>query len=396
MDLRDSPGEAAFRAEARQWLGAHAALRGHDAYSEDATAEEVFAAGTRWHRLLHREGWAAITWPPEYGGRGLGPIEQIIWNQELARAGIGHTSYVVGVGMAGPAIIAHGTAEQKARHLEPILRAEEFWCQLFSEPGAGSDLASLATRAAHDPAADGWVVDGQKVWSSAAQFADWAILLARTDPTVPKHRGITYFLLDMTSPGVTVKPLVQLNGEAHFNEVFLDGVHVPTANVLGEVDDGWRVAMTTLMYERMALGGGGFFSVADLLDLARAHPERLDATARQDLARVVSQDRCLELMNMRVLTALGRGRLPGPEANVMKLLMARTMTAAADLGLRLCGADAMLAGHPWARLFLQAPALHLGGGTDEVQRNVAGERALGLPKQPGDDRTVPFDGLGRS
>ena len=260
MDFSDSPREAAFRAEARAFLEAHRPARWRHPFEDGVDERELLASQKAWQRTLYEHGWAAVLWPREYGGRGAGPIEAIIWNQELARAGLGESIFVVGTAMAGPTIIAHGTPEQKQRYLPPLLRGDEIWCQLFSEPGAGSDLASLATRAVRD--GDHWIVSGQKTWCSGGHYADFGILLARTDPTVPKHKGITYFLLDMRSPGIEVRPLRQMSGGAHFNEVFLNEVRVPDANRLGPENGGWAVAMTTLLNERMALGGtGGFFSM---------------------------------------------------------------------------------------------------------------------------------------
>ncbi len=271
MDLSDSPEEAAFRATARAFLDRHAHQAPPDLDpSEETPWETRLATLKAWQRLLFDEGWVAITWPTEYGGRGLGPVEQIIWNQECLRAKVPAPVGIVGIGMAGPAIIGHGSHDQQARHLAKILSGDELWCQLFSEPGAGSDLATLATRAERD--GDTWVVNGQKVWSSGAHFAQWGILVARTDPTVPKHQGLTFFLVDMASPGVTVRPLRQMNGDTHFNEVFLDGVRIPDANRLGEVGEGWKVVTTTLLHERMTLGGSlGVFHMEDLLALARSH-----------------------------------------------------------------------------------------------------------------------------
>jgi alkylation response protein AidB-like acyl-CoA dehydrogenase len=382
VDFRDSPEETAFRREARAFLEAHAPADLPDAYDESADEARLVADSCAWQRTLHEHGWAAILWPREYGGRGRGPIQQIVWNQELARAGLGESIFVVGIGMAGPTLIAHGSPDQKARFLPPMLRGDEIWCQLFSEPGAGSDLASLATRAVRD--GQDWVVSGQKTWCSGAHYADWGILLARTDPSVPKHAGITYFLLDMRSPGVEVRPLRQMTGGAHFGEVFLDGVRVPDANRVDEPGRGWQVARTTLLNERMALGGSDrMFSFAALLEHARAHRERLDPLLRDELAHLYTWVKALDLLNARVLTQLGRGRVPEAEASVMKLALARILTRGADLGLRLQGPDALRRRGAWQDQFLSAPALHIAGGTDEIQKSVAAERVLGLPREPG-------------
>ena len=255
MDFRDSPQQAAFRADARAFLEEHGPRGLPDYFDEDVELDhDAFLKLWRpWQRRLFDEGWASVTWPKEYGGRGLGPIEQIVWNQELARAGIGESLFVVGTGLAGPTLIAHGSEAQKRRYLEPMLRGDEIWCQLFSEPGAGSDLGALATRAVRD--GGDWIVTGQKTWCSGGHYGDYGILLARTDPSVPKHQGITYFLLDMHSVGVEVRPLRQMTGGSHFNDVFLNEVRVPDSARLGPEGAGWGAAMTTLMNERIHIGG---------------------------------------------------------------------------------------------------------------------------------------------
>ena len=403
MDFRDSPREATFRAEARAFLAAHAPKRWRHPFDDGVDERELVDAQKRWQRTLFEHGWAAILWPCEFGGRGLGPIEQIVWNQELARAGLGETLFVVGIAMAGPTIIAHGTPEQKARFLPPLLRGEEIWCQLFSEPGAGSDLAAVATRAVRDGAANAapgsfdWVVSGQKTWCSGAHYSDYGILLARTDPTLPKHKGISYFLIDMHAPGIETRPLRQMSGGAHFNEVFLNDVRIPDSCRLGPENAGWSAAMTTLLNERMALGGtGGFFSFPELAEHARAHPERLDAVTRDRLAQLYCWDKALELLNARVVTKLGRGMIPDAESSVMKLALGRILTAGADLGLRLAGPDALRRHGPWQHQFLTAPSLHIAGGTDEIQKNLVAERVLGLPREGRGDRDLPFESLRRS
>ena len=301
--------------------------------------------------------------------------------------------FMPGLCMAGPTIIAHGSEEQKQRHLGPLLRGEEVWCQLFSEPGAGSDLAGVACRAVRE--GDAWVLDGQKTWSSGAADADFGILLCRTDPTVPKHAGITYFLLPMKTPGVEVRPILQMNGADHFADVFLNGVRIPDSCRLGPVDGGWACAMTTLMNERMGMGGMETFRFDDLAALARERGERVGPVLRDDLVKVWGWGKTLELLNARIVTKLGRGVMPDAESSVMKLAIARLMSEAADLGLRLQGPEALLRQGSWQNQFLFAPAMHVAGGTDEIQKNVAAERTLGLPKEPRADRDVAFEDLPR-
>jgi len=396
MDFQDSEREAAFRAEARGFLEKHAPAEPaplyHKVYIED---EELVAPHRTWQRTLSEHGWGALMWPQEYGGRGLGPIEQIIWNQELSRIGMGPSLFMVGIGMAGPTIISHGTDEQKERFLPPTLRVETAWCQLFSEPGAGSDLASLATRAVRD--GDEWVVTGQKTWSSGATWANWGVLITRTDPKAPKHKGITYFLVDMESPGIEVRPLRQMTGDAHFNETFLNEVRIPDANRLGPVDGGWGVTMTTLTNERMAMAGAeGLFSWEELLEHVGAHRDRVDPVTRDELARLYTWVKTLELLNARVITKLGRGQIPTEESSVMKLALVRIASKGTELGVRLLGPEGLIRPGTWQHQWLFAPAWHIAGGTDEVQKNVAAERVLGLPADAKTDREIPFEDLPRS
>ena len=394
MDFRDSPSEAAFRAEATAFLEAHAPRQFRSYTTEGADMEEVFREHVAWQKTLAAHGWGALTWPKAYGGRGLGPIEQIIWNEELTKRGAAHSMLAVGIGMAGPTLIAHGTDAQKERFLAKLLHADEVWCQLFSEPGAGSDLASLATRAVRD--GDAWLVNGQKTWCSGAQHADFGILIARTDAKLPKHAGITYFLLDMKTPGIEVRPLVEMTGEARFNEVFLSDVRVPDSARLGAIGQGWAITQTTLLHERMAMAG-----LSSLLDFealracVKEHGDG-DPLLRDELARVYAELKCLQLLNARVVTKLGRGQMPSAETSVMKLALARVMTRAADVALKALGPGALLRRGFWQNEFLFAPAWHIAGGTDQVQKNVCAERVLGMPRDPHDTKDVPFDQLPRS
>ena len=403
MDFDDSPDEAAFRAEARAWLSAHAALKSPDSsetrrlYLADphpeADREHVRRCKT-WQRTLHEGGWAGITWPKEYGGRGGTAIQQAIFNQEQAKFDVSNGALAVGIGMVGPTLIAHGTEQQKRRHLDALLRGDVVWCQLFSEPGAGSDLAGLSTRAVRD--GDEWVVNGQKVWTSGAHHSDFGILLARTDPEQPKHRGITYFLVDMRTPGIEVRPLRQINGVAHFNEVFLTDVRIPADHVVGDVHGGWRVTQTTLMNERTLIGGGGGVAFSDVANLARAMGRAGDPVARQGLAAAFIRTQLIRYLGLRVQTAISQGRPPGPESSVLKLAYSQHLAATGDLVLALEGtAGCLLAGDApeegyWQQQFLGQWSSRIGGGTDQIQRNVIGERVLGLPGEPRLDKDVPF------
>jgi len=399
MDFSDSACEAAFRAEAVAFLDAHAPAGGIGSYTSGDDQMEVFHRHVAWQRTCAEHGWGAITWPVTAGGRGLGPIEQIIWNEECMRRGVGHSMLAVGIGMVGPTLIAHGTPAQQQRYLGPLLRAEETWCQLFSEPGAGSDLAALGTRAVRDGDhdGDGWVIDGQKTWSSSADHNDFGILVARTDPTVPKHRGLTCFVVDMKAPGIEVRPLVEMTGESHFNETFLNDVRVPDANRIGEVGQGWAVAQTTLMNERMHMGGmASMLDFEKLLALVReCHPDGAPAVVRDGVARVYTQLCSLELLNARMVTKLGRSEMPMAESSVMKLALAKMLSEAADVALQAMGPRALAREGFWQNEFLFAPAWHIAGGTDEIQKNVCAERVLGMPRDPYDTRDIPFEDLPR-
>jgi len=402
VEFDESPAEAAFRAEVRDWLDVHVGVDRDQQVGRLAGVDEVDVEGSRaFQGLLAEHGWAAIAWPEEYGGRGGTPTEAAIFFEEALSQRSLMGMFVVGVAMAGPTIITHGTDEQKQRFLPPMMRGEEVWCQLFSEPGAGSDLAGLSTRAERD--GDEWVVNGQKVWTSGAEHSDYGILLARTDPDATKHRGISYFLIDMHQPGVEVRPLRQITGASHFSEVFLTDARVPHANLLGELHGGWAVTMTTLANERAFMGGGSSGpGVDDLFALARELGASGDPLVRQGLARAYSRAQIMRYLGMRVRTATSRGLPPGPEASVMKLFAAWNLKGNAELAMQIEGASGMLAGDDapdngrWQQTLLQATALRIAGGSDQVQRNVAGERTLGLPPEPRVDKDVPFRELARA
>lgn len=399
MDFNDTKEEAEFRAEVRAWLEANAELRGPDDPPEDMLGERLtdhdIAATRAWQKKKAEAGWACLRWPKEYGGREATSIQSVIWGQEESRFRTPPNIFGIGHGMCGPTIMTHGTEEQKQRWIPGLLSGEELWCQLFSEPAAGSDLAGLRTGAVRD--GDDWIVNGQKTWCSGAQHTQFGILIARTDPKAPKHQGVTYFLLDMKTPGITVQPLVEMTGEARFNEVFLNDVRVPDSARLGAVGQGWAITQTTLLHERMSMGG-----LASLLDFDALRAfvlERVgtpDPLLRDELARVYTELKCLQLLNARVVTKLGRGQMPTAESSVMKLALARVMTRAAEAAMRAMGPGALLRRGFWQNEFLFAPAWHIAGGTDQVQKNVCAERVLGLPRDPHDARDVPFDELPRS
>ncbi len=396
MDFDDTEEDAAFRHEVSAWLEEHAEVRtGLDDWSRNPMRPDYVRRCRAWQHTLYEGGWGAITWPVAYGGRGESSWHQAIFAQEMAKYDVSTGAFAVGIGMAGPTLIAHGSDEQKRRHLPAMLRGEAVWCQLFSEPDAGSDLAGLTTRATRD--GETFVVNGQKVWTSGAQHSDWGILIARTNQDAPKHRGITYFLVDMRTPGIEVRPLRQITGTAHFNEVYLTDVVVPVENVVGGIDDGWSVAHTTMSYERTLIGGiGQTVSIAQVLDLARRCDKSADPLVRQQIAEYYTRVQLLRFMNYRVQTALSKGRLPGPEASTTKLFVSQHMNLNGELFMNLAGANGMLADGAalddgfWETAFLNQWSSRLGGGTDNIQRNSLAERVLGLPREPRSDKDQPF------
>ena len=405
MDFDDGPEERALRLQAREWLDEHAPLIDHAALAEMRThrahTEEQDLAlveeGRAWQQIKAGAGWAAPHWPVEHGGMGLPPLLAGVFAAEEQHYDVSGNMFSVGVGMVGPTVIEWGTEDQRGHHLPRILSAEHIWCQLFSEPGAGSDLAGLSTRAVLD--GDEWVVTGQKVWTSAAHYSDWGVLLARTDPDVPKHRGITAILVPMGARGIDVRPLRQIDGAIHFNEVFLDEVRVPVANTLGPVGGGWGVAITMLAHERASIGGGGMYSMAQVTALARAHGDTTDPVVRQRLADLHTRFELLRYLGYRVRTAAARGEQPGPESSVMKLAVSALYETGGDLVVALQGPAGMLThedapfGGRFQDLFMGQWAPRIGGGTDQIQRNIIGERVLGLPGEVRADKHVPFRDL---
>ncbi len=374
MDFELPADDDPRRLAVRDWLDAHPAPSGRD---------------------LADAGLVAPHWPEPWG-RGADPVHQLVIDDELARAGVRRPVNPIGIGWAGPTLLYAGTEEQQRRWLPRLLSGEDLWCQLFSEPGAGSDLASLTTRAVRD--GEEWVVNGQKVWTSLAQFARFGILIARTDPTVAKHRGISYFVCPMGTPGITVRPIVEMTGGATFNEVFLDDVRLPPGSLVGEEGQGWSLAKVTLGNERVSLSSGGALwglgpTAADLLALVRGRGGVADPVLRQRVARLHIESEILRLIRLRTVSAVIRGQAPGPEASVRKVLADEHGQHVMGLAKDLAGPAGMLAdagplgaeAGPWHHGFTFAPALTIGGGTGEVQRNIIGERVLGLPHDPAVD-----------
>jgi alkylation response protein AidB-like acyl-CoA dehydrogenase len=376
MDLTLSPQELEFRDAVRSWIEANHPGREPD---DDRQAFEFRRA---WQRALNERGWAGLSWPTEYGGAGATLVEQAIFYEEIARAGAPSMANVLGLAMGGPTVIAHGTEEQKQRFLPPILSADEIWCQGFSEPGSGSDLASLKTRAVRD--GDGWVVTGQKVWTTYAHEAKWCMLVARTDRDAPKHRGLTYFLMDMDQDAVEVRPLVQITGEAEFNELFIEEARIPHENIVGGEGNGWPVAITTLMHERAGLAFALQVSVQIVLrelqqqirDAGRAD----DPVIRQRFAQVYVEAQTLRLNAYRGLTATMKRGAPGPEGSLGKWHWAEVNQSLSELAMDVAGSQAVVADGKWPYRFLRARANSIEGGTTEILKNIVAERVLGLPR----------------
>jgi alkylation response protein AidB-like acyl-CoA dehydrogenase len=396
MDLTLTPAEEKFRDECQAWLDANVPREWHDsAFRESLTPASEIAFLKSWQHTLYDGGWVGLTWPREYGGRGATFMEQVIFNQEMARAKGPPLINVLGIIIAGPTIMVHGTEEQKRRYLPKILNAEEIWCQGFSEPNSGSDLASLATRARLD--GDEFVVNGQKIWNSYGHMAQQCLVLVRTDPSLPKHKGITALIVDMQSSGVTVKPLRQITGDAEFNEVFFDNVRVPRANLLGEVNDGWNVAITILMFERLNTASlleiQTKIALDELIDTARrtlrnGRPATEDPLIRQKLAQIYTDVEILRLSTYRSITRFQRGQRPGPEGSIDKLFWSETAQRLFEVAMEILGPQGQLlksskgavdSGH-WSYQFLRSRADTIAGGTSEILRNIIGERVLGLPK----------------
>ena len=378
MDLTFSERELAFRDELRGWLAEN--KPGTESQNGDEDAH--YARRREWQRRMYDAGWAAPAWPTEYGGRGASLTESAIYFEELGRARAPLPANVLGLLLGGPTLMVWGTDEQKERYLSPILSAEEIWCQGFSEPDAGSDLASLKTKAVKD--GDEWVVTGQKVWTSGAQYSKWCMLVARTDGDAAKHKGLTYFLMDMEQDAVQVRPLRQITGEAEFNELFIEGARIPDENVVGGVGNGWKVALTTLMNERAGLGFALQIRLRALLDdVIAAAAERgvlEDPIYADQLAELHVRCESIRLLAWKGLTDVERYGQPGPEGSLVKWLWSDTNQRLTQLAVDVIGADALTVGESWSYELLRARGNTIEGGTTEVLKNIVAERVLGLPR----------------
>ena len=407
MDFEDTPEEAAFRAQVREWIAANAPKLAEDAGNVlgDRSGHAWFRQQREWQARKAAAGCAKITWPKELGGLSGTPIQQVIFNQEEGKAGFGGNSpFAIGLGMCIPTLMAYSDNQTLARYVKPALYGEEIWCQLFSEPAGGSDVAGLRTRAERH--GDDWIVNGQKIWPTGAQFSDYGLLLARTDFDAPKHKGLTMFSLSMKSSGVEVRPIRQASGASGFNEVFFTDVRIPDSQRVGDVGGGWQVALTTLMHERLAVGGGqgGSLDVPQLLALAREleledGPAIRNASVREKIADWYVRSAGLKYTTYRTMTALSKGQQPGPEASIAKVVVASKLQELCAFAMELegeagalKGADAPLQG-AFQMGWMAAPGLRIAGGTDEILRNIIAERLLGLPQDVRLDKELPFNQL---
>ncbi|MCC5871617.1 MAG: acyl-CoA dehydrogenase family protein [Gammaproteobacteria bacterium] len=402
MDFSDTPQEAEFRKKARTFLAANATPKSEAQSAgksrKDEPEAELIKRAKAWQKLKADNGWACLHWPKEYGGQGATPMELIIWGQEEANFDVPIGPFAIGLGMCGPTVIAFAGEEQKKRYLPKMVSGEEIWCQLFSEPAGGSDVANLRTRAVK--AGDEWVVNGQKVWTSGAQFCDYGILLVRTDPSVPKHKGLTMFIVDMKAPGVEVKPIKQASGHSGFNEVYFTDVRIRDDHRLGEVGDGWKVSIVTLMNERLAVGSAGGPDAGELLALAQNievddAPAIRNQAVRDRIASWYCEQSGLKFTKLRVQSALSRGGTPGPENSITKIVSANKLQGIGSFGMDLMDMGGILVDEQpmdgqFQAAWMSAPGYRIAGGTDEILRNIIAERVLGLPGDIRVDKNVPF------
>ncbi|MBI5132409.1 MAG: acyl-CoA dehydrogenase [Rhodopseudomonas palustris] len=407
MNFDDTPQEAEFRAKARAWIDANAPKQ----YEQELTKSglgrislkkaDIVEVGKAWQKKKAEGGWSCLTWPKEYGGRGATPIEKVIWQQEEGVYGKLTQPFQIGEGMCGPTVMAYGSEDDKRKYLPKLASGENIWCQLFSEPAGGSDVAGLRTRAEKD--GDDWIINGQKIWTSGAHYSDYGLLITRTDPNVPKHKGLTMFFLDMKSEGVEVKPIKQANGMQEFNEVFFTNVRIPDSQRLGNVGDGWNVSLTTLMNERMSIGARlatGFPEIfAFCNDLVTDNGPAIDDPAvRSKLASWAVKASGLKYTSYRSISALSKGERPGPENSIGKLVAGPMLQDIAAFAMDLEGAAGVFtdpaeaeAGGSFQAMLLGSPSMRIAGGTDEILRNIIAERVLGLPGDIRVDKDVPFN-----
>ena len=406
MNFDDTPQEAEFRANVRSWINQNAPNELAERLSQSSARKglsgtEFLKTAKEWQKKKADGGWACLQWPREYGGRDATPIERVIWQQEEGAFIKLSQPFNIGQGMCGPTMIAFAGETHKRARLPKLASGEEIWCQLFSEPAGGSDLAGLRTRAERD--GDDWVINGQKIWTSGAHYSDYGLLITRTDPNVPKHQGLTMFFLDMKSPGVEVKPIKQASGELEFNEVYFTNVRIPDSQRLGHVNEGWSVSLTTLMNERMSIGSRvatGFPEMFDFCNnlVLEDGPAIDDRTVRSKLATWAVRTSGLKYTSYRTMSALSKGERPGPESSIGKLVSGSTLQEIAAYALELQGAAGVVsdtetaeAAGEFQAMLLRSPSARIAGGTDEILRNIIAERVLGLPGDIRVDKDVPFN-----
>ena len=401
MDFNDTPQEAEFRAKCRAWLEANAELKTkktNSAKNMNVGNKSLLEAAAEWQKKKYDAGWAMIHWPKEFGGIGATPIERIIWAQEESKFNVPKGVYEIGLGMAGPVMMEYATDEQKERYLPPMAEGKEIWCQLFSEPSAGSDVAGLRSKAVQD--GENWIVNGQKVWTSGAHFSDFGILVVRHDPSLEKHKGLTFFFVDMKSPGIEVKPIKQLTGGSSFNEVYFNDVVIPDSQRLGESGDGWKVAITTLMNERLAVGDADGVDANEAFELAKKHDkdgeQLIDNNAvRESIADWYCEASGLKNTKLRTMSALSRGDTPGPEASITKIVSANKLQAIGNFGMDSSDMSGMLMDEEsdfikFQMAWMGAAGLRIAGGTEEILKNIIAERVLGLPQEARADKGLAF------
>ena len=401
MDFNDTPQEAEFRAKCRAWLEANAELKTkktNSAKNMNIGNKSLLEAAAEWQKKKYDAGWAMIHWPKEFGGIGATPIERIIWAQEESKFNVPKGVYEIGLGMAGPVMMEYATDDQKERYLPPMAEGKEIWCQLFSEPSAGSDVAGLRSKAVQD--GENWIVNGQKVWTSGAHFSDFGILVVRHDPGLEKHKGLTFFFVDMKSPGIEVKPIKQLTGGSSFNEVYFNDVVIPDSQRLGEIGDGWKVAITTLMNERLAVGDADGVDANEAFELAKKHDkdgeQLIDNNAvRESIADWYCEASGLKNTKLRTMSALSRGDTPGPEASITKIVSANKLQAIGNFGMDSSDMSGMLMDEKsdfikFQMAWMGAAGLRIAGGTDEILKNIIAERVLGLPQEARADKGLAF------
>jgi alkylation response protein AidB-like acyl-CoA dehydrogenase len=407
MNFDDTPQEAAFRKQARQWIEANAPKELEAELSQSSLGRiklksaDIVEIAKAWQKKKAEGGWVCLHWPKEYGGRGASPVERVIFQQEEGVYGKLTSPFQIGEGMCGPTLMAYGSEADKRRYLPKLASGEEIWCQLFSEPSAGSDVAGLRTRAERD--GDHWVINGQKIWTSGAHYSDFGILITRTDPDVPKHKGLTMFFIDMKAKGVEVRPIKQANGMQDFNEVFFTDLRVPDSQRLGAVGDGWNVSLTTLMNERMSIGARLATGFSELFEfctnfMTEEGPAIDDRATRSRLAQWAVKDSGLKYTSYRAISALSKGERPGPENSIGKLVAGTMLQDIATYAMDLQGANGVLtdpesteAAGQFQAMLMSSPSMRIAGGTDEILRNIIAERVLGLPADIRVDKDVPFN-----